>query len=330
MFIKNGSVNGAGSVGTDTTNFGGILSSTDTDVQKALDTLDDAAFTGALGVDDTTAGLLTVYGHATGSTQGGKIILHTPFDQSSIDSFIIDVFEDDLLIGPDTDTDSLKYDGGTGQWQFTGSGGVSFAAEVNTSFVPANNVTSNAWNVDINPTGTLTGGTTDHVGIYIDIDSDVNADGKAYYTEGISVDIDYTGVATIFGMDGALLTVTNGGSGTIDSAYGTEVWIDQAGSGEITTGYAYYAWINRGAGTFTTAYGIYIDIDGTIANKWGIYIDGDAKNYLTGNLNIGTGTQYLNFGGTDGTGGYGVRDNSGTMEFKDSGGSWITFASLVN
>lgn len=38
---------------------------------------------------------------------------------------------------------------------------------------------------------------------------------------------------------------------------------------------------------------------------------------------------YINFGATAGTGGYGLRDNAGTMQFKDSGGAWtnITAAS---
>jgi hypothetical protein len=31
---------------------------------------------------------------------------------------------------------------------------------------------------------------------------------------------------------------------------------------------------------------------------------------------------YLNFGTTTGTSGYGFRDNSGTLEFKNSGGVW--------
>jgi hypothetical protein len=36
---------------------------------------------------------------------------------------------------------------------------------------------------------------------------------------------------------------------------------------------------------------------------------------------------YLNFGSTGGTSGYGFRDNAGTMEFKNSGGAWSSFGS---
>jgi hypothetical protein len=62
----------------------------------------------------------------------------------------------------------------------------------------------------------------------------------------------------------------------------------------------------------------------------------------SGNVGIGTATPhhlldvngniglvasgYINFGSTDGTSGYGIRDNSGTIECKNSGGSWAACA----
>jgi hypothetical protein len=43
---------------------------------------------------------------------------------------------------------------------------------------------------------------------------------------------------------------------------------------------------------------------------------------------------YLNWGATSGTNGYGIWDNAGTLQFKNSGGNWAsiqaTVASLVN
>ncbi len=39
----------------------------------------------------------------------------------------------------------------------------------------------------------------------------------------------------------------------------------------------------------------------------------------------GTQTGYLNFSSTSGTSGFGFRTNAGTMEFKNSGGTWATF-----
>ena len=38
---------------------------------------------------------------------------------------------------------------------------------------------------------------------------------------------------------------------------------------------------------------------------------------------------YLNFGATTGTSGYGIRDNNGTLEFKSTGGSWASVATVV-
>lgn len=72
-----------------------------------------------------------------------------------------------------------------------------------------------------------------------------------------------------------------------------------------------------------------------------LFTDGGSTTYLTSSdvLGIGTTTawsklavfgdlfvegssRYLNFGTATGTSGYGFRDNAGTLEFKNSGGSW--------
>lgn len=57
-------------------------------------------------------------------------------------------------------------------------------------------------------------------------------------------------------------------------------------------------------------------------------------NALLSGLGVGTG-RYLNFdytsAGSSGTGssGYGIRDNAGTLEFKNSGGSWASLQSTI-
>ena len=48
-----------------------------------------------------------------------------------------------------------------------------------------------------------------------------------------------------------------------------------------------------------------------------------------GNAIISTVSGYLNFGATSGSNGYGIRDNAGTMEFKNSGGSWNNLSNSV-
>ena len=47
---------------------------------------------------------------------------------------------------------------------------------------------------------------------------------------------------------------------------------------------------------------------------------------LKGNAVV-SGTGYVNFGALESTSGYGFRDNAGSMEFKNSGGSWGAFGS---
>lgn len=65
-------------------------------------------------------------------------------------------------------------------------------------------------------------------------------------------------------------------------------------------------------------------------SKWevrgGTYLEttsGLGYNILINGIN-----KYLNFNSLSGVSGYGFRDNSGTMEFKDSGGSWTAFSGL--
>jgi hypothetical protein len=48
-----------------------------------------------------------------------------------------------------------------------------------------------------------------------------------------------------------------------------------------------------------------------------------------GNAILNGASRYLNFGSTVGSSGYGFRDNAGTMEFKNSGGTWQSFQAFV-
>lgn len=48
-----------------------------------------------------------------------------------------------------------------------------------------------------------------------------------------------------------------------------------------------------------------------------------------GNAVLAGTNSYLNFGASSGSNGYGVRDNNGTLEFKNSGGSWSSIQSTV-
>ncbi|WP_235067794.1 tail fiber domain-containing protein [Micavibrio aeruginosavorus] len=92
-----------------------------------------------------------------------------------------------------------------------------------------------------------------------------------------------------------------------------------------TTGYGLYG---LAYGTTGANYGVYgrsassTGYGGYFANThasggWGVYSEDDIG--LAANM-------YLNWGTTRGSGGYGIRDNAGTIECKNSGGAWAACA----
>jgi hypothetical protein len=50
---------------------------------------------------------------------------------------------------------------------------------------------------------------------------------------------------------------------------------------------------------------------------------------VNGNIGLAT-SSYINFGSTDGTTGYGFRDNAGTIQYKNSGGDWANMGGASN
>jgi hypothetical protein len=68
-----------------------------------------------VGVDDTTAGVIEVYGHAAASTVGGKTQLYTAADHdTTYEYYHIGVVSDDLIIGREGETDiTLNSSGNT-------------------------------------------------------------------------------------------------------------------------------------------------------------------------------------------------------------------------
>ena len=92
-------------------------------------------------------------------------------------------------------------------------------------------------------------------------------------------------------------------------------------SASITNEYGFYAGAGLNAGN--TAIGFYGNVPNA-ANRWNFFGASAAPNYFGGDVGIHT-NGYLNFGtsGALGTGGYGLRDNAGVIERKNSGGTWL-------
>jgi hypothetical protein len=120
--------------------------STDTDSLKYSGTNDDWTFSSAqvnitktggagvdsiltVGADDSQRADLRLYGDTASSVDGAIIRIYTAADHdTTINNYQIRANEDDLLIGPVTDTNALLYDGGNTRFQFTsGSGPVLFS-----------------------------------------------------------------------------------------------------------------------------------------------------------------------------------------------------------
>lgn len=74
-----------------------------------------------LGSHDAHYGDLRITGNGTESTQGGLLQVYTAADHDNpINAYLVQAYEDDLYIGPNTNADSLKYNGTGNYWNFTG------------------------------------------------------------------------------------------------------------------------------------------------------------------------------------------------------------------
>ncbi len=70
-----------------------------------------------------------------------------------------------------------------------------------------------------------------------------------------------------------------------------------------------------------------INVGSTAQTKDGtLGVDGLA---VFGNTLLSGSDRYLNWGSSAGSDGYGIRDSSGTLEFKNSGGSWTSMSTAI-
>jgi len=195
-----------------------------------------------------------------------------------------------------------------------GTGGVNLLSNGNTAFAASNSSGSEVNFLSI--TGAVTGSAVNisAAGSDTDIGINLNPKGAGSVT-----------TAAPFAVNGSMTTAV---SGTTSSTSGTAIY-GSAGAGTGTT-YAGYFTDSSTSGTSLFA------IAGNAATK-GLVVKAAASQ--TGNLAefqnssatvlakvdasgyiAEQASGYINFGLTTGSSGYGVRDNSGTIEFKNSGG----------
>ena len=127
------------------------------------------------------------------------------------------------------------------------------------------------------------------------------------------------------GSNGALYYNT---TSDVVRAYVGGSWTDLdsgggSGGGWTTSGSNSYKTSGSvGIGTATIPNALTVTGNASISGNVGIGdTTPDHKLDVAGNIGLDA-SSYINYGDTDGTSGYGFRDNSGTVEFKNSGGSW--------
>ncbi len=130
----------------------------------------------------------------------------------------------------------------------------------------------------------------------------------AYGGTGVSSAPAY-GQVLVGASDGTWTYLATSSLGINSSDSGT---VNSGSSGQV----AYY---QTGGTTLSATSSLYIDVLG----KVGIGTSTPtAELNVYGNIVISPASGYLNFGYVNGTNGYGLRDNSGTLQYKNSGGAW--------
>lgn len=125
--------------------------------------------------------------------------------------------------------------------------------------------------------------------------------------------------SNLFGFQ-AGRTFTGNNIGANNIIIGTNISLPNAAANSINIGGVLF-----GTNTYSTTSGD-SSITPASGGRIGIgVVAPSATLHINGDMLIGGSSRYLNFNTTAGSSGYGFRDNAGTMEFKDSGGSWAAF-----
>lgn len=134
-----------------------------------------------------------------------------------------------------------------------------------------------------------------------------------YYSGRLATNVSYS---NLFGFNtGSFFTGNNIGSNNI--IIGTNISLPNATANAINIGGVLF-----GTGTYATTTGN-PSVTAISGGRIGIgAVSPVATLDINGDTIISGSNRYLNFGTTSGTTGYGIRDNAGVLEVKNSGGAW--------
>lgn len=325
-------------INTDTTNFNGLLSASDDTVQKALETLDDLSLTPS----GLTMGTGIVVGRGTaGSGAGEELVLSSDYGVTftyAASSLKIDTPQD-LQTSASPTFVTAKLSGlSDGYVPYHVADATGLADSIIS--VAAGGVTIGTGAAGVDYTLTFNGEDSDLTLTWLE-DETVLDVSHAIRIKG--------GIAGAYSTGSGLELYTDSGECHIQ-AYDREspaymnlyVWaqnITLAAAGNETlilngdTGLATFNYdvsVPNGTislGDLADGYIPYhVSDEAGLADSL-IYISsGDV--YVANASIVLSASEYVNFGGTQGTGGYGIFDSAGTLYWKNSGGSWIEFNHL--
>jgi hypothetical protein len=288
----------------------------------------------AVNVNTGTAGTTytTTNGIFTLNTGTGNISLGTDAAAKTI-NIGTGAVANTITIGTVTASSALALN--DDNWSITGGGLATFTpssnaaaltltgtnvSSANLAYLNSKNTSGTILNEAYGAAATLAGAV---IGQSINLSTNVT--NVAQSVTGISLTMPVTSGASTTTLKGLTLS-----SGAVTNSAGASTWtgldvnmpaISQAGGGTLTS---IGLKITGGAITSGTSYALVTD---ATAGNVGIGdTTPDHKLDVAGNIGMDA-SSYINWGDTDGTTGYGFRDNGGSIEFKNSGGSWAGIGS---
>ncbi|WP_435642128.1 tail fiber domain-containing protein [Micavibrio aeruginosavorus] len=243
-----------------------------------------------------------------------------------------------------TSGDALEYCSSDGNWYELAAGGgggggvgsprISALLEAAAANTIDNANYAQTWNWDSLTTGNgLTLGSSSYTSgsILNVVGTNDSASGAALNASSTSTSAGSSaikGLATgASGLVTGVIGQSDGGSGRGVYGYASATVGVNYGVQAISNGSNGYGLFARAASATGVTYGVYGDVnspDGVagyfqnLAGGWGLYSEND----------VGIGADhYLNWGTTRGDTGYGIRDNNGIMEIKNSSGTWSPISS---
>lgn len=254
----------AGGITVDVTNFDNLLSSADTTVQTALETIDDFLTSAELSQ------LQNIGATTISSTQWGYLgAVDQGLATTNSPSFAgLSLGTGELTCG------SINRASGTLTLEIGGTSYLSIASTGLSSTMTVGDATITGLSLDYNASGSLTTSRA-HYGLFIDLDTSVDKNGNTYAVYGEYIDVNLNSGCDSSSAFGLAVALTAASGSVPDYLYGLQSDITYSTTDNASGVYGFKGGIALTAGaTLALAYGIYgltTASAGTITAAYGMY-----------------------------------------------------------